>query len=85
VKGISPPTTSLHISKGIWAGGPDSMRGALGCLGLFALMAVLPGIRHQAIDVDRAIPRFILHKGEWICVDHNPRQIDRKDCAPRSK
>jgi len=35
------------------------------------------------IDPDRAVPRFILQNGEWICVDRNPRQLKRPDCAPR--
>jgi hypothetical protein len=52
--------------------------------GLFALVLLHP-IRETTIDPDRAVPRFILHHGEWICVDKNPRQLNRQDCAPRGQ
>jgi len=58
------------------------MRGALVCLGLFALVAFMPASRHHTIDDGGAIPRFILNKGQWICIDRNPRQVNRSDCSP---
>jgi hypothetical protein len=61
--------------------GSQSMR-ALVCLGLFALVAFMPASRRQAIDVGGSIPRFFLDKGQWICIDRNPRQVDRRDCSP---
>jgi hypothetical protein len=51
--------------------------------GLFALVVIQPGVHRQAIDEDRAIPRYILHKDKWVCVDRNPRQLNRLDCLPR--
>jgi hypothetical protein len=53
-------------------------------IGLFALVLVQP-IAHPTIDADRAVPRFILQNGEWVCVDRNPRQLKRQDCLPRAK
>lgn len=51
--------------------------------GLFALALIQPGVHHQVIDEDRAIPRYILHKDKWVCVDRNPRQLNRRDCLPK--
>jgi len=51
-------------------------------LGLLALVVVHPAIE-PSVEPERAVPRFILQKGDWICVDRNPRQIKRQDCAPR--
>ncbi|MGV1014122.1 MAG: hypothetical protein ACOYB4_04045 [Methyloceanibacter sp.] len=50
--------------------------------GLFALAMIQPSA-HRAVDEDRAIPRYILHKDKWVCVDRNPRQLNRRDCLPR--
>jgi hypothetical protein len=63
-----------------WRG--DLMRAALLYLGLFSLVLMHP-TRHPAIDADRAIPRFVLHKDTWVCLDRNPRQLNRQDCIPR--
>jgi hypothetical protein len=52
-------------------------------IALVALALVQP-VKHRAGEVDGAIPRFILHHDEWICVDRNPRQVGRQDCrAPK--
>ena len=51
----------------------------VGGLQLTALFVIQPGIGHKSIDTDRAIPRFILHKDTWVCVDRNPRQLNRQD------
>jgi hypothetical protein len=56
------------------------MRSALVWFGLAALVVIQPSNRHRTIDADRAIPRFILHKDTWVCVDRNPRQLNRQDC-----
>jgi hypothetical protein len=52
-------------------------------IGLFALVAIQPGIKHCAIDKDRAIPFFVLLDGQRVCLDRNPRQVGRQDCRPR--
>jgi len=59
------------------------MRAALLYLGLFSLVMIHPSPRHPAIEADRAIPRFVLHNDTWVCLDRNPRQLNRHDCKPR--
>jgi hypothetical protein len=62
------------------------MRAALLGYGLLLAFAIIqPGMQHRAIEEDRAIPRFILYKDGWVCVDRNPRQLNRMDCSPRKK
>jgi hypothetical protein len=61
------------------------MRAALLASGLFALAIIQPGVKHRPIDEDRAIPRFVFYKDGWVCVDRNPRQLNRLDCRPRKK
>jgi hypothetical protein len=62
------------------------MRASLLAYGLFALVLIQPSVHHhQPVDEDRAIPRFILHKDHWVCVDRNPRQLNRRDCLPSKK
>jgi hypothetical protein len=48
-------------------------------------LALLQPVKHQAVESEGAIPRFILHHDEWICVDRNPRQVDRQDCRALRK
>jgi hypothetical protein len=50
-----------------------------------AALALLQPVKHQAAEAEGAIPRFILHHDEWICVDRNPRQVDRQDCRALRK
>ena len=59
------------------------MRATVLSLGLIALVAIPAGTKHNLSVQDRGIPRFILHKGTWVCVDRSPRQLGRKDCWPR--
>lgn len=59
------------------------MRAAMLSIGLFALVAIQPGIKHHVISKDRAIPFFVLLDDQWVCVDRNPRQVGRQDCQPR--
>ncbi len=63
------------------------MREILLAYGLFALVLIQPSAYrqdfHEPVDEDRAIPRYILHKDQWVCVDRNPRQLNRRDCLPR--
>jgi hypothetical protein len=61
------------------------MRPTLLSFGLFALVMTQLGVRHAPIDEDRAIPRYILLKNAWVCVDRNPRQLKRQDCPPQRK
>lgn len=62
------------------------MRAAiLPILGMYALVMFNSGIKHQVIDGDLAIPRYVLGKDGWVCLDRNPRQLNRQDCAPRRK
>jgi hypothetical protein len=70
---------SLPLGEGL------PMRAALLSLGLLALALIQPGAKQAVIDEDRALPRFILHKDAWVCVDRNPRQLNRQDCLPRKK
>jgi hypothetical protein len=58
------------------------MRAAL-YAGALALVLGHLASRYEPVEPDRAIPRFILHKGAWVCVDRNPREISRLDCRPR--
>jgi len=37
---------------------------------------------HLSTDPSMDVPRFILQKGQWICVDRNPQQLKRQDCWP---
>ena len=50
--------------------------------GLLAL-ALIQSASHHSVEAERAIPVFMLHNGEWICVDRNPQQLRRQDCWPR--
>jgi hypothetical protein len=59
------------------------MRAMLLSFGLFALVAIQTGTKHDLSVQNRGIPRFILHKDTWVCVDRSPRQVARKDCWPR--
>lgn len=59
------------------------MRTAALTLGLFALVAIQPGMKHRAVTENRDIPFFVLLGNKWVCVDRNPRQVDRQDCWPR--
>lgn len=60
------------------------MRASLLIHGLLALVLLQPSAHHhKPVDENRAIPRFILHKDHWICVDRNPRQLNRQDCLPK--
>lgn len=54
-------------------------------LGLFALVMVQPGYRPTPTDGATSIPRYVLGKEGWICLDRNPRQVNRQDCAPRQQ
>ena len=54
-------------------------------LGVCALAIFKVEIKHQVLDGDLAIPRYILGKDGWVCVDRNPRQVNRLDCVPRPK
>jgi hypothetical protein len=31
------------------------------------------------------IPRYALERHQWVCLDRDPRQVDRQDCLPRRK
>jgi hypothetical protein len=53
-------------------------------IALVALALVQP-VRYRAVESAGAIPRFVLHHDEWICVDRNPRQVDRQDCRALRK
>jgi hypothetical protein len=59
------------------------MRAALIAYGLFGLVIIPAHSQHHAIEKDRAIPRFIKLENQWVCVDRNPRQVNRRDCLPR--
>jgi hypothetical protein len=59
------------------------MRTAMLSIGLFALVAIQPGIKHRTISENRDIPFFVLLDNQWVCVDRNPLQVDRQDCWPR--
>lgn len=63
------------------------MRTTILAYGLFALVLIQTSAHHrnfhEPVDEDRAIPRYILHKDHWVCVDRNPRQLNRRDCLPR--
>jgi len=61
------------------------MRTTFLSFGLLALIMTQLGVRHAPIDEDRAIPRYVLLKDAWVCVDRNPRQVKRQDCLPRKK
>lgn len=59
------------------------MRAAL-LSGLVALVISHLANKDAAVDSDRAIPRFILLKGMWVCVDRNPRELNRRFCRAQS-
>jgi hypothetical protein len=59
------------------------MRGTLLCLGLVFLMFNQSGPKLSVVDEDQAIPRFVLHQDAWVCLDRNPRQLNREDCKPQ--
>jgi len=52
----------------------------------FALLALALGRSAAHISADPALelPRFVLQKGEWICLDRNPQQFRREDCLPHA-
>ena len=52
---------------------------------LFALVVVQPAYRLAPYDGATSIPRYVLGKNGWICLDRNPRQLYRQDCAPRQQ
>jgi hypothetical protein len=56
------------------------MRSTLLLWGLSALIVIQHGMGPERIDAERAIPRFILQKNAWVCVDRNPIQLNRRDC-----
>lgn len=56
------------------------MRPAHLLLGLSTLIVIQHGMESRRIEADRAIPRFVLQEDEWVCVDRNPRQLNRRDC-----
>jgi hypothetical protein len=52
----------------------------------FAIFALALGhaAAHLSTDPSIDVPRFILQKGHWICVDRNPQQLKRQDCWPHA-
>jgi hypothetical protein len=48
-------------------------------------VVIEPQVHRHAVDEDRAIPRYILHKDKWVWVDRNPRQLNQRDCLPRKR
>jgi hypothetical protein len=63
----------------------SSMRGLLS-VGLLTYAALIqPAVHQKVIEPERAIPRFILYGDIWVCLDRDPRQVRRNDCAPRQK
>ena len=62
------------------------MRGLLS-VGVLTYALIQPAVHQKVSDLksERAIPRFVLYGDTWVCLDRDPRQVRRNDCAPRQK